>query len=119
MRVRIPSFLSFGLGAMVLAGCLGCAGDRPEAGTPVGPVAAATKLVYTDPGVSGYRLVQDASSTDGHLVLNLVGPPEARIRGGVFTLSLNDTPVVWGHPGGSDPYLREGQVLPLGTLSVQ
>jgi hypothetical protein len=60
-------------------------------------------------------LVRDPSSTGSHLVLSLVGPQGTQVRGALLSLNADGAKVAWGNPGGSDPYIREGQVLALGT----
>ena len=102
--------------AAIVAGLLACGGSSsPNAGASAPAARPATALVYAAPRASGYQLVQDASSTGSHLVLDLVGPQGAQIKGVLFSLSVDGTRASWGNPGGSDPYLKEGQVLALGT----
>ena len=73
-------------------------------------------MVYVAPTAAGYRIVADPSSYGSHLVLNLVGPPGAQIQGALVSLSVDGTKATWSNAGGSDdPYIREGQVLSLGT----
>jgi hypothetical protein len=76
---------------------------------------SAQKLVYSDPPASGYHLTRDASSTDAHLVLKLVGPSGEQIQGGVFILSADNTKTAWGSAGGSDAHIKEGSALSLGS----
>jgi hypothetical protein len=59
--------------------------------------------------------VRDPASTTTHLVLNLVGPQGVQAKGAVLSLNVDGSKAVWGTPGGSDPYIKEGQVLSLGT----
>jgi hypothetical protein len=54
----------------------------------------ATKLSYTDPTASAseWKLVRDATATDTHLVLDLVGPTDgSKYRGIGFTLQVDPT----------------------------
>jgi len=96
-------------GAMALF--MGCGGaSAPKASTP-----EAGSLAYTAPTGSGYRLVRDPASTGSHLVLDLVGPAGTRLKGVVFTLNADTTRVAFANAGGTDPYVKEGQVLTLGT----
>jgi hypothetical protein len=46
----------------------------------------ATGLVYDNPSDSGWRLVQDASSTPTRIVLSLIGPAGLKTRGVAFNL---------------------------------
>jgi hypothetical protein len=95
----------------LLAGLFGCAGS----GSPTAP-GPATSLVYTPPTGSGYQLVADPASTATHLVLDLVGPSGAQLRGVVATLNADGAMAAWGNPGGaSDPCLKAGPALALGT----
>jgi hypothetical protein len=100
-------------------GLVGCGGSsttqasHSASATPA-PTPAAS-LVYTAPSAAGYQLVRDPSSTGSHLVLSLVGPQGTQVRGALLSLNADGAKVAWGNPGGSDPYIREGQVLALGT----
>jgi hypothetical protein len=74
--------------ALVLV--VGCGGSSsaPQQSAP----APASKLAYIDPSPSAsqWSLVKDATSTDTHLVLNLVGPSNGtKYRGVGFTLQAN------------------------------
>lgn len=63
----------------------------------------ATKLVYTEPTSGDYRLVKDASSTDAHLVLNLLGPAAGiKGRGVAFYLNVDASMATWGKVASSD-----------------
>ncbi len=106
---RISGFLAL---TGVLVGLVGCGGAGK--GTTAGP-APAGALVYTAPKVVGYQLVRDPASTGTHLVLGLVGPQGTQVRGAVLSLNVDGSMVGWGNPGGSDPYIKEGEVLSLGT----
>ncbi|HLO65428.1 MAG TPA: hypothetical protein VK188_00315 [Holophaga sp.] len=79
---------------LLLAALLGCGG-------------ASTRMGYTDPAPGGYRLV-GVSTGEGGLVLDLVGPPGARIRGGLFTFQADPALAAW------DSDARAGEALDLG-----
>jgi len=119
MRVLSTPFRFTGFLALtgVLIALVGCGGSTASQAGPsaTSASASASALAYTAPSSSGYQLVRDPSSTGTHLVLDLVGPQGAQIQGTVFTLSVDGTKASWGNAGGSDPYIKEGQVLSLGT----
>ncbi len=78
------------LAALLLLSACGGGHDRAVAPAP------ATSLTYVDPNASPseWKLVKDASSTKGSLVLNLVGPSDGtKYRGVGFTLQA-DTKLV-------------------------
>ena len=103
----------------ILTGFLACGGgSSPNVGTASTLAASATSvatLVHTVSTASGYQLVRDGSSTHTHLVFDLLGPTVNQIGGMVFNFNTGPSKTTWGNPGGSDPYIKEGQVLSLGT----
>jgi len=111
-RIKHLQPVGIALSAGILVGLLACGGKS----TPSAPTAAvpAQQLSYTNPPAAGYRLVKDESSTASHLVLKLVGPSGAQIKGGVFTLNADTSKAVWGNPG-SATLVQEGGALALGA----
>jgi hypothetical protein len=104
----IPRWAALGPAAGLLTLCLSCGGSGS-------PTASSTTVAYVDPATTGYRLVRDASSSGAHLVLDLLGPSGTQLKGLLFELGLDGSKAAWGDPGGSDPYLRNGAVLNLGS----
>ena len=80
---HLPTFVL----CAALAAC-GGGNDTPAPPTQAAvlPKATPTKLAYTDPVSSGWKLVKDASSTPSRLVLDLVGPAGTQTRGVGFNL---------------------------------
>ncbi|MBI1752415.1 MAG: hypothetical protein HY014_06835 [Acidobacteria bacterium] len=84
--------------------------------TPPGP---ATKLHYTNPPASGFRLEVDPATNDTpHLVLNLVGPAGTTGQGAALFLTCDATKAVWASPGGADPFAKAGGALTLGPVAL-
>jgi len=74
-----------------LVAALGCGGGSSSTSAP-----AATALSYTGPtDPTQWRLVQDASSTPTHLVLNLMAPTGARGMGVTLVLSVDGSRASW------------------------
>jgi hypothetical protein len=71
-------------------------------------------MVYTDPSGGGWRLVRNASSTNTHLVLDLL-PAAGSGRGVALTLQADTAKVAWARVASADPeYLKPGGVYALG-----
>jgi hypothetical protein len=102
------------LTALALGTLVACGGGGGSG--PAAPVAA-TALVYTDPSADTYRLVRNSQSTPTHLVLDLVGPSGAQLRGVGMVLALGGLTIAsWAPvtPGGVN-YVQEGAGLTLGA----
>ena len=107
LRPVVLSAISLGL-----LGSLGCTTTKEANATAP---SAAPQLVYLAPSSGEYRLLPDPASTGSHMVLNLVGPVGTQMRGGMFTFDTDGTKVTWGNPGGTEPFIRPGAALDLGT----
>ncbi len=102
------------LAALPLLALLACGGGGGGSTPP--PPAPAPKLAYTDPTTGAYRLVRNAAlSTDGHLVLNLVGPAGTQGRGLAFTLTAEAAKATWAKPEASDSDLVAPATFDLGA----
>lgn len=108
---RIP-YLPFIGATVALALFLACGGNTPTA-VPIDNKAKA--LSYTDPTGSGWRLVQNSSSTPGHLVLDLMAPANTAGQGIGFKLSLDDTKAQWAKVSAQDPTYVKNQCYDLGS----
>lgn len=101
----------------ILAGSLlltlaACTGGGPDGG---GGSTAATTLAYTDPTSGTYRLMRNAGlSTNGHLVLDLVGPAATNGRGVAFTLTADTSKVTWAKVQAADAALAQNVAFTLG-----
>lgn len=108
---------------LALASLVACGGGGGSSSSSGGGTSSnkATKLVYTDPAPSGtqWALMKDASSTDTHLVLDLVSPSDAVSGFGVgFTINA-PTSVTWSKVTGTDATLIQNTAYNLGGASPQ
>jgi len=108
-----PRGLGLGLGLWALAGLLACGGGHSPTAASDAPAAPAG-LAYTPPSSSGYRLVADPSSTPTKLVLNLMGPAGASVRGVNLNATCDGAKVAWAAPDGSATLAKPGAALDLG-----
>ncbi len=106
--------------ALALAALVACGGggssDAGSGSAPSNPNAA-TKLAYTNPTPTGtqWALKKNASSTDTHLILDLVPPSDAASGFGVgFTLNA-PTSVAWTKVAGADAQLIHNTAYALGS----
>ncbi|HJV91016.1 MAG TPA: hypothetical protein VJ623_11980 [Holophagaceae bacterium] len=106
--MRLNTLLKL-LAAPALALLMACGG----AATGPGPQAAPSSVgfAYTDPQGGDWTLVRNASSTDTHLILDLVGPTGTKFRGVGFNLK-SDGSVTYGHMGAGG-YVRDTGVFHL------
>jgi hypothetical protein len=107
------------LSALALGTLLACGGGSSGGGpSPTPTPTVATALVYSNPTSGSYQLLRNPSlSTPTHLVLDLVGPAGAQVRGVALVLTLTAVNQAAWAPvtsGGSN-YLQEGAVLNLGS----
>lgn len=78
----------------------------------------ATTLTYTDPTTGTYKLVRNAASTSGHLVLDLIGPAATTGTGVTATFSADTTKVTWANVASTDAantFVQNGTAFNLGT----
>lgn len=110
----ILSTSALGLLSLVVNCGGGGGGSTP---TPTPTPTFASKLAYTNPPATGYRLeVDPATNNTGNLKLNLVGPSGEASKGIAFYLTATGTMVDFTSAmGGSQNYLKEGTVLTLGS----
>ena len=85
LRTIRTSFLP----ALALSLLVACGGGQTAAPGPQSNLS--TGLTYQDPSGSGWTLVRNASSSDTHLVLDLVGPSGLKARGIGFNLLSDGT----------------------------
>jgi hypothetical protein len=97
---------------------LACGGGSNDHIAKTDTLKLATKLTYTNPAAApaGWSLVKDATSTNTHLVLNLVGPSDGtKYRGVGFTIQLDQTSVKFAKfldaDGKSLGYYQDGGVF--------
>jgi len=104
-------------GVFLLNILFACGGGGGGSGnSSPGPASPASTLSYQNPGPTGFRLVKNATSSNTHLVLDLIGPTGTQAKGVAFFLAADDTKVNWGHPSGvSGTYITPGDVFPLGN----
>lgn len=112
VRLAVPAALS------LLLACGGGGGSDSGSSTP-----AATKLTYTDPAPSAtnWTLVKDVSSTNTHLVLDLVPPTDGGNGFGIgFTLNASGS-AAWSKvlPGDSGLVHNTGYALGSGTQLIK
>ena len=84
------------IGLTVLLACGGSSGGGSNSPT------IASNLSYTNPTAGDYKLVRDASSTTGHLILNVVGPASTSLSGVGFILTADATKVSWAAMSGTE-----------------
>jgi hypothetical protein len=99
-----------GLILIILPACSGGGGDKPAPEPP----KTASKLVYTDPTGTGYRLVKSASSTDTLLILELKGPASDTGRGVSFGLQVDSTKARFVKVSAADAEYAQNGVFQLG-----
>jgi hypothetical protein len=104
MRALISSLA----GASALLLLTACGGGGGGSSTPAGPNYA-TSLSYTDPTTGTYKLVKDAASSGGTLVLDLVGPNGLAISGASFSFSADSAKTTWTSP------IQNGNTFNLGA----
>ncbi len=116
MRKQHTPFHSLSVAAVggLLATLVACGGSASKT-NDLTAGSGAKMLTYSAPAPSGFYLVRDGSSTSNHLVLNLQGPQGTQVKGVVLSLDADASKAVWSSPGGSDPFLREGGALSLGS----
>ena len=118
MRTEKTMKTTLKLGSIAaLAALVACGGGGGSSTGGGATTPKATKLAYTNPtpATGQWALIQDAASTDTHLILDLVPPADATSSFGVG-VTINATGgAAWTKPNASDAQLIHNAAYTLGS----